>query len=96
MQSADIYAEDYPFTFNLNGKELSPGANPRTLYEDSGLTISRYSDARSYFINVQDHINLTVAAVAHEFPHGNHIDIRIEKLYVTGKSRFGNYKQAMP
>ncbi|GAQ86041.1 hypothetical protein KFL_002670020 [Klebsormidium nitens] len=84
-QSADLSTNESPFVFRLGDRELAPGANStgRTLYDDVGLTVRRYADASSYYIDIADHLNITVAAAEHDHPHGNHIDIRIEKLYVT-------------
>lgn len=88
-QDADIRTSQDPFVVMLGDTEISPPliadvSDPLAIYDDAGLVIRRATDGRTYVFDIPHHMILGVTAADHEFPTGNHMDITLEKLNVTG------------
>ncbi|GAQ83895.1 hypothetical protein KFL_001670060 [Klebsormidium nitens] len=86
---ADIRTSQDPFIVKLGDTEVLPPlvadvSDPLAIYDDAGLIIRRATDGRTYVFDIPHHMILGVTAADHEFPTGNHMDITLEKLNVTG------------
>ncbi|GAQ86617.1 hypothetical protein KFL_003000100 [Klebsormidium nitens] len=90
-EGSAAFTESVPFVIQIDGQELRPESflasvlnQEAALFEDEGLTIKVAPFAYSFRVSIREHIDVIVTAAAHEHPAGNHIDIGISKLNVTG------------
>ncbi|GAQ88385.1 hypothetical protein KFL_004230080 [Klebsormidium nitens] len=79
VHQGHIHGEENPFTFTVNGEQLS-GAS----YESADVSIARVLGGKAFVISVPGHVSMHLAAEDHLNPVGNHIDMAVKKLNVTG------------
>ncbi|GAQ81085.1 hypothetical protein KFL_000700220 [Klebsormidium nitens] len=90
-EGSAAFTESAPFVIEIDGQELHPESflasvqsQEAILFEDEGLSIKVAPFAYSFRVSIREHIDIIVTAATHEHPAGNHIDIGISKLNVTG------------